>query len=49
MSSEIESKWWQIGVVRGIMHLQIDEYWITEGSKYSEHFVNVINKYRQTF
>jgi ppGpp synthetase/RelA/SpoT-type nucleotidyltranferase len=45
----IESRWWQIGFVRGFMYLTIDEYWLKEGTQYSEHFISVIESYRQTF
>lgn len=42
----VESRWWQIGVVRGIMYLTIDEYWLKEGTQWDEHFVSVIENYR---
>jgi len=45
----VESKWWQIGVVRGFMYLTINDYWVIEGTKYSDHFVSVIEKHRVNF
>lgn len=42
----VESRWWQIGVVRGVMYLTIDEYWKKEGTQWDEHFVSVIENYR---
>ena len=47
--ASVASKWWQIGVVRGFMYLTIDEYWFSEGTQYSEHFVSVIESHRANF
>jgi len=35
----VESRWWQIGVVRGIMYLTIDDYWRKEGTQFNEHLL----------
>jgi len=45
----VEIKWWQMGVVRGFMYLTIDDYWQKEGKEFDQHFVNVIEKYRNNF
>lgn len=45
----VESRWWQIGVVRGFMYLTIDEYWQKAGTQFDEHFVSVIEYYRNNF
>ena len=45
----VEIRWWQMGVVRGIMYLTIDDYWQKEGTQFEEHFVAVIEKYRNNF
>lgn len=48
-SPAVESRWWQIGVVRGFMYLTIDEYWLKEGKGYGAHFVSVIESNRSAF
>jgi len=45
----VEIRWWQMGVVRGFMYLTIDDYWQKQGTTFDEHFVSVIEKYRNNF
>lgn len=42
----LETRWMQIGIVRAIMYLTIDEYWNTEGRKYPDSFVKIIEAHR---
>ena len=45
----VETEWWQVGVVRNIMYLTLDDYWLAEGQDYSPHFLTVINSHRTNF
>lgn len=43
----LETRWMQIGIVRAVMYLTLEEYWNAEGRKYPEDFVRVIDAHRK--
>jgi ppGpp synthetase/RelA/SpoT-type nucleotidyltranferase len=44
----VEARWMQVGIVRAVMYLTIDQYWRDEGMKYTKHFVDTMESYRAT-
>lgn len=44
----VEARWMQVGIVRAVMYLTIDQYWRDEGMKYNKHFVDTMESYRAT-
>jgi putative GTP pyrophosphokinase len=43
----VESRWMQVGIIRAVMYISKERYWVEEGKKYDSDFVQTIEAWRE--